>query len=170
MRLKRSTGAKNSVSMWLHRLNRNKKFLLISVDVLLVVSAARSHLLLWQRTDNTHQLILQSEEVHLSRPTLPPLPSAVHFYIVFPSFWAGLLFSNKKKNKIRSPAELWSKPSETRLRIIMTFSSLIMLPCKPIFRPLSFLRMKLCRQLPRWSFSHDLLCYYCFSWSHPSPD
>lgn len=103
MRLKRSTGAKNSVSMWLHRLNRNKKFLLISVDVLLVVSAARSHLLLWQRTDNTHQLILQSEEVHLSRPTLPPLPSAVHFYIVFRSFWAGLLFSNKKKqNKIFS--------------------------------------------------------------------
>lgn len=26
-----------------------------------------------------------------------------------------------------------------------------------------------CRQLGLWSFSHDLLCYYCFIWSHPSP-
>jgi len=26
------------------------------------------------------------------------------------------------------------------------------------------------RQLPLWSFSHDLLCYYVFTWSHPSPD
>lgn len=151
-----------------------KKFLLLCVDVLRVVSALPSAALTtnWQHTS--------ANPSEWGSPSVPASSASAAIgrctFTSFSWFLSKARLSRQMRSRNISPAvESWSKhgllvSSETSLRIIMTLSCLNMLPCKPIFLSLSFLRMKLLRQLPRWSFSHDLLCYYCFSWSHPSPD